>query len=259
VYAATNETAQIAERDKFITSRLGVVDANFKVFVQKLAKGNAYGDLLVQLAEVGAGGTGALVSGGASQILSAISGGLAGGKAAYDKAVLYDKTLAALVAQMAASRQTIAATILGRQRFNLSAYPMWMVRQDLDAYEFAGSIPGAIVATADDAKQKSDRAEAKVQFTLPELTKVAVSDSMFDLRDRLLARVDQLGAMQAKTLVDRVSNAVSSAQPTLSLYTADVRADDTDGSVAKEILREAISEIGTPEDGEKWEKEFDAL
>lgn len=259
VYAETNETNQIAKRNKFIENRLGVVDANFKVFVQKLAKGNAYADLLVQLAEVGVGGAGAVVSGGASQVLSAVSGGLAGGKAAYDKAVLYDKTLAALVAQMAASRQTIAASILERQRLSVSAYPMWMARRDADAYEFAGSIPGAIIATADDAKHKSDRAEARVELILPTLTKIAVSKEMFELHDNLLVRVDQLTAEQAKTLVEKVNSSIASAQSTLSLYTPQMRADDPDGSRAKAALKEAISEIGTPEDAAAWQKEIEAL
>lgn len=258
VYTKTGDE-QIAERNKFIEQRIGIIDANFKAFVQELARGSVHADLLVQLAEVGVGGAGALVSGGTSQILSAISGGLAGGKAAYDKAVLYDKTLTALVAQMAATRQTIAANILEQQQLALGAYPMWMARRDLDAYEFAGSIPGAIVSTADDAKKKSDQAEAKIAVIQPTLTKIAVSQPMFELRDDLIARVDRLNAEQAKTLVERVGSSVSSARSTLSLYTSSIRANDPDGLRAKAILKEAISEIQTPDDGAAWQMEFDSL
>jgi len=91
-----------------------------------------------------------------------VSGGLAGGQAAYSKAVLYDKAMSALIAQMQASRKAVAVEIFQRWNEDIDRYPMWMARTDLEAYYFAGSLPGAILATAADAKVKDVQAEDKL-------------------------------------------------------------------------------------------------
>lgn len=146
-------------RNRMMERRMAVIDAYFKEFQAGLVKENVRADFLIALVGVGVGGAGALVSETASQILSAVSGGLAGGQAAYSKAVLYDKAMSALIAQMQASRKVIAGQIFQRWALDIDKYPMWMARTDLDAYYFAGSLPGAILSTAADAGVKERQAE----------------------------------------------------------------------------------------------------
>jgi hypothetical protein len=151
-----------AIRNRLIEIRMAVIDANFKEFQAGLVKENVRVDFGVALLGVGVGAAGSLVAETASQILSAVSGGLAGAQAAYGKSVLYDKAMSALVAQMQASRKAIAAEIFQRWSEDIERYPMWMARTDLEAYYFAGSLPGAILSTAADAKVKDLQAEDKL-------------------------------------------------------------------------------------------------
>ena len=151
-----------AVRNRMIETRMAVTDAYFKDFQAGLVKENVRADFLLSVIGIGVGGAGALVSETASQILSAVSGGLAGTQAAYGKAVLYDKAMSALVAQMQASRKAIAAEIFEQWNDDIEQYPMWMARKHLEAYYFAGSLPGAIIATAADAKVKDAQAEDKL-------------------------------------------------------------------------------------------------
>ena len=151
-----------AVRNRMIETRRAVTDAYVKDFQAGLVKENVRADFLLSVIGIGVGGAGALVSETASQILSAVSGGLAGTQAAYGKAVLYDKAMSALVAQMQASRKAVAAEIFERWGEDIDRYPMWMARKHLEAYYFAGSLPGAIIATAADARVKDAEAEDKL-------------------------------------------------------------------------------------------------
>jgi hypothetical protein len=162
VYRSATPAQRKDIRNRMIETRMAVIDAYYKEFQAGLVKENVRTDFALSLVGIGVGGAGALVAGTASQILSAVSGGLAGGQAAYGKAVLYDKAMSALVAQMQASRKAIAAQIFERWNEDVDQYPMWMARTDVEAYYFAGSLPGAILATAADAKVKEKEAEDRL-------------------------------------------------------------------------------------------------
>jgi hypothetical protein len=151
-------------RRAMMERRMAVIDAYFKEFQAGLVKENVRSEFGIALLSVGVGAAGALVPETASQILSAVSGGLAGAQAAYGKAALYEKTMSALLAQMQAGRKAVAAQIFQRWNLDLEEYPMWMARTDLDAYYFAGSLPGAILGTAADAKVKETQADDQIKL-----------------------------------------------------------------------------------------------
>ncbi len=146
-------------RNGEITRRLKVVDDNFEDFRAKLAKENVKADFGVSIVAVGAGAAGSLVSETASQILSAVSGGLAGAQAAYTKAALFDKALPSLLAQMEASRQAVSVKIFEGMTKSIDEYSLAEASHDIDSYYLAGSLPGAVIATSADAKVKKDEAE----------------------------------------------------------------------------------------------------
>lgn len=248
-------------RNELIERRLAVVDAYFADFVSDLAKESATAGFGVALVEVAVGGVGSLVAESASQILSAVSGGLAGAKAAYDKTVLYEKTISALIAQMQAGRKTIAAQILTRWSADLETYPLWMAKRDLDAYEFAGSIPGAIMGTAADAKVKDDQAEAILQVVLPKIGPEAVTETAFQRREALEVRIDGLDGEKAQALVTQMKTAFPAiVQFADAQYPAARRAADTDGETAKKLLKRMMILTATlPADLDKWETAVDGL
>ena len=150
-------------RNKLIDRRLRVIDLNFKEFQTGLAKEGVAADFGIALVQLGLGGAGALVSETASQILSAASGGLAGAQEAYSKAALYEKTVSALLAQMIASRKAVLVNIYQGRTKGIDEYPLPAAVADLEAYAYAGSLPGAVIATAADAKVKNDQAEDKLK------------------------------------------------------------------------------------------------
>src|SRR5207237_2340598 len=74
---------------------------------------------------------------------------------AFDKRVLFDKTLPSLLAQMVAQRETVRASIRTSEQLPVSSYSWFAAESELHAFEHAGSIPGAIAAVAQDAGQKA--------------------------------------------------------------------------------------------------------
>ncbi len=168
--SAANTEKKTQIRNEFIETRMAVIDTNFQEFEIALSQENVKVDFVVSVAEVAVGGAGALVSETASQILSAVSAGLAGGQAAYSKAALYDQALSALHAQMIASRKAVLVRITERKKLSYDDYWLSDAKNDLHAYLFAGSLPGAIVGTSADAKVKDDQAEEELLKILGDQT-----------------------------------------------------------------------------------------
>lgn len=202
-------------RNQEIDKRLAVIDANFKKFEIALAKQNVRADFGVSVLEIGIGGAGALVSESASQILSAVSSGLAGSKAAYSKAVLYEKALSALLAQMVASRNSVLVRIYQGRTRSHDDYPLSAAMHDLDAYYFAGSLPGAILGTSADASVKNDEAQKKI-------ARLVVGPVPPDLQDRREQAADFVKTLN-QTQLDQLAGALdlkTGAQALLDILTA---------------------------------------
>jgi hypothetical protein len=160
--AASTPDAKKLRRNQEIERRLRVIDLNFNDFQTKLANENVQANFGVAVVQVGVGAAGSLVSETASQILSAVSGGLTGVQQAYAKAALFDQTLSSLLAQMIASRKAIMVKIYEGMTRNIDEYSLAEAAQDIESYYFAGSLPGAVVATSADAKVKNDEAEDRL-------------------------------------------------------------------------------------------------
>lgn len=251
----TDSEVQKRIRNQFIEKRLAVVDLRFGQFVSALARESATAGFGVAVVEVAVGGVGSLVAESASQILSAVSGGLAGAKAAYDKTVLFEKTISALIAQMHATRKSIAAQILTRWSADLEKYPLWMAKRDLDAYEFAGSIPGAIMGTAADAKVKDDQAEVEIKRLFPEIKAEALSASAQKLREGIIEAIGGLNKEKAQALMTLIKGRFPGKKADLeTAYPDTARATDPDGAKAKLVLKRAFSDFAnTLEAIEKWQ------
>jgi len=255
----TNDEQQKRIRNKLIETRMAVIDAHFREFETGLVKENVGTELGISLLGIGVGAAGSLVAETASQILSAVSGGLAGAQAAYSKAVLYDKATSALLAQMRASRKAMAAQIFQRWTLNMEQYPLWVARTDLDAYYFAGSLPGAILATAADAKTKEDQADDVL--LLRTITPGSASREMFDRRSVLGNTIDGLDAPKAKALVAKIAIEFPDIKSFIEMqYPSATMAADTDGSKAKTVLKRAVVlTVRGPEDAGKWQNAIGGL
>ena len=238
-------------RNKMIEQRMAVIDTHFRNFETALSSDNASIDFGVALVGVGVGAAGSLVAETTSQILSAVSGGLTGTQAAYNGAALYDKTLSALIAQMHASRKSIAVQIFEYWDLDIKQYPLWVARRDLDAYEFAGSLPGAILATSADAKVKEAQAD---KILLDKITPEALTDEAFSAREALMEQVGGLETKKVKNLVHVIGTKFPNIKPLIkSQYSDQVRANDSDGNKARMLLKRLVSLTGkTNADRDKW-------
>lgn len=248
IYAGTLTFKQV--RNQLIDTRLAVIDEHYEIFEAGLTKDDVRAELGVALVGIGVGGVGSFVSKTASQILSAVSGGLAGASSAYGKAVLYDNTLKALIAQMQAGRAVIRARIFEKWDLETNAYPLWLARQDLEAYQFAGSLPGAIQATSADAKEKQDKADVAIIVLQ---RKAALANEPARLRvSALLDKIDALsdtGAIAMATNPPIVGNEAINAA-LLGSDPQNLRL--TDASSAKLMLEMMVS-LTPLDDLAKWE------
>jgi len=259
-----NPTEQKQIRKSMMERHMAVIDANFKIFQAGLVKENVRAEFGIALVGVGVGAAGSLVAETASQILSAVSGGLAGAQAAYGKAALYDKAMSALLAQLQAGRKAVAAQIYQRWNLDLDQYPMWMARMDLDAYYFAGSLPGAILGTAADANVKETEAD-KILLLRP-ITPGSVTPVLAEMGD-LKSRIAKLDGAKAKKLVTAIENGAKSSQSFKDAkviledqYPAASRPQDKDGKIAIKVLRRAVTEsVISPEEIKEWETLIDTI
>ncbi len=230
---------------------MAVIDSNFREFEKSLSQEGVGIEFGVSLVGVGVGAAGALVAETASQILSAVSGGLSGAQAAYAKSVLYDKAAAALLAQMRAGRKAVSVEIFERWDFSIDNYPLWMAKRDVEAYYFAGSIPGAIVSTAADAKVKEQQAE----IALSKITKESVTPEMFAARKLLVAAVDGLSGASAKSAIIQLNVMIPDFKELTDVwYPQSVSAADRSGAVAKAVLKRLVPlTVRNQEDLGKWQ------
>lgn len=244
--------AQRSIRNHMIETRMAVIDAYFSEFQAGLVKESVRADLAIALVGVGVGAAGALAAETTSQILSAVSGGLAGGQAAYSKSVMYDKTLPALLAQMQAGRKTVQARIFESSQLDIGVYPLWLARTDLEAYYFAGSLPGAILGTAADAREKERRADA---ILLSPITAETVSQPVRDRRTALRGEIDRLSPTDAKTLLKKIRDAFPAVAPAINdQYPPDREATDPNGAAAKLVLRRVMTQtVNTASDADRWQ------
>ena len=63
---------------------------------------------------------------------------------------------------MIASRKAVLVRIFEGRSRGIDVYPLSAAVKHLEAYEFAGSLPGAVIATSADAKVKSDQAQTQL-------------------------------------------------------------------------------------------------
>lgn len=151
-----------AFRNSFIEQRIRIIDIRFKEFAKALVKDDVQFNFGANLLEIAVGATGAFVPETASQVLSGASAALAGGIEAYNKVAFFDQAMPAMFAQMVANRKSIQVRILEGMNNGIGEYPLIAAMQDLEDYYIAGSIPGAIISTAEDAQKKKDEAEVKL-------------------------------------------------------------------------------------------------
>jgi hypothetical protein len=129
-------------------------------------------DIFRQSREVGFGATlatlglnayGAFASGGTANVLAAISGGIIGARAAYDREILAERTIIAIHTQMRANRTNVLARLRAGLRESIEDYPIAAALADLEDYYHAGTMPGAIIGITESAGAAAQDADERLR------------------------------------------------------------------------------------------------
>lgn len=176
--AACLKTPTDTCRSEIVSARMYATDIRFSQFEETLFRDTRKAGFSATLATLGLNSAAAVSSGGASQILSGLSAFIIGGREAYDKEVLAERTLIAIHTGMRARRAEVAFRIRAGLSKSLIEYPVGSALSDLNDYYNAGTVLGALVGITEAVGAKAEKAEAKLteQFSFQ---KDEASDAFF--------------------------------------------------------------------------------
>lgn len=148
-----------ATRNAIVGARMYAVDLRFHEFETALMREGRDVGFLTALVELGVDTAGSLVGGNASQILSAVSAGITGGSESFEKEILVDQTVQALLTQMRARRAQVANRIRFGMQMDVADYPLPLALRDVGDYYQAGTLVGALVEVTQRAGIQAAEAE----------------------------------------------------------------------------------------------------
>lgn len=154
------------------------IDIQYNQFRADLYQQTVLTGVASNLGTVGLSTAGALAGiGGASKAvqssMSALTAGIAGAQAAYDKEVLFSQTMPALISVMDNDRKIIAIDIYSNFTKSYDDYPLPKALTEVNAYFLVGTLPGAINSLTEAAAKKSAQAVTD-KTTALEAKKVAL-------------------------------------------------------------------------------------
>jgi hypothetical protein len=169
-YSLGTETERRTYRDELIAERVAAINISYRHFEEQLFQEGTVRNITTDWTLLGLAATGATISVSTTQtILAAISGGIVGARAAFDKNALFDRALPSLVSKMQASRQQIELRMLNGMKLDTNSYGIIEALGDLDSYYSAGTLPGAILNIAGDAGVVKAEIQAQRTFSFKAL------------------------------------------------------------------------------------------
>lgn len=149
-------------RDRLVTARVYAIDLQFATFEDELFRQSREMGFGATIATLGIDAAGAVAGGGTSRILSAISGGITGSRAAFEREVLAERTILAIHTAMRANRSLVLARIREGLRRDAGAYPLGAALTDVEDYYFAGTILGALIGITQAVGVQAAEADARL-------------------------------------------------------------------------------------------------
>lgn len=150
-------------RDRIVGARIYVIDIQFSTFEEAIFLQTRTAGFTATLATLGLTGAAAVVSGGASQVLSGISAFIIGGREAFQKEVLAEKTLLAIHTAMRARRAEVLLRLRTGLDQPLATYPLTIALSDLNDYYNAGTVLGALIGITETVGVKAEAAESRLR------------------------------------------------------------------------------------------------
>jgi hypothetical protein len=150
-------------RNEFIAGRLVLYDLAYADFISHFRFNRAAESTVLDTATLGVNAATTLFGGARTkQVLGAIAGLITGTRSSYEKNFYNEEAAGAIIAQMNAERKSALIPILQGTKSRISDYPLTAALVDLNAYQFAGTVDGALMGIQRDAGLKQARAEAQI-------------------------------------------------------------------------------------------------
>jgi hypothetical protein len=181
-YYSQPETKE--RRNAFIAGRLVLYDLAYVDWVSRFRFGRAAESTILDTATLGVSQAITLLGGARTkEVLGAIGAAISGTRSAYEKNFFDEQAAGAVAAQMNAERRAALIPIMAGIRAGIEDYPMIAALTDLNAYQAAGTIDGALAGIHRDAGVKEAAALARLERYR------AVTYGADDSSDRLLLYV----------------------------------------------------------------------
>lgn len=152
-------------RNQIIAARMHATDIRFSQFEETLFRQTREAGFGSTVATMGLTSAAAISTGGASQVLSGIAAFIIGGREAFQKEVLAERTVIAIHTAMRAKRAQVALRLRGGLGQTLDQYPLALALGDLNEYYSAGTVLGALVGITEAVGATAQKAEAELQTT----------------------------------------------------------------------------------------------
>jgi len=150
-------------RDKIVGARIYVTDIVFSQFEEEIFQQTRTAGFGATLATLGLTTAAAVSSGGSSQVLSGISAFIIGGREAFQKEVLAEKTVLAIHAAMRAGRVQVLLRLRSGLTQPLASYPLPVALSDLNDYFNAGTVLGALVGITETVGANAQKAQTELR------------------------------------------------------------------------------------------------
>lgn len=156
----------LACRNRVIGARMYATDIRFSQFEEELFRDTRSGGFKATLATLGLTTAAAASTGGAAQVLSGISALIIGGREAFQKEVLSERTVLAIHTAMRARRAEVALRLRGGMQQPVASYTLESALGDLDAYYNAGTVLGALIGITESVGANAEKAETALREKL---------------------------------------------------------------------------------------------
>jgi hypothetical protein len=153
-------------RNQIVASKMYVTDLQFSAFEETLFRSTREAAFGATLGTLGLSSAAAVASGGTSQALSGTAALIIGGREAFQKEVLAERTVIAIHTAMRGRRAQVAARILEGLRESIEVYPLALGLRDLNEYYDAGTILGAMIGITESVGASARAAEKNLEVTI---------------------------------------------------------------------------------------------
>lgn len=164
---ATPLVSQRDCRDEIAQSLLVAIDLRYAEYELHFFDANRAAGFGSSVALLGLGAAGSVAATGTAQVISAISGAVAGTREAFGRDLLAEHTAGALLTAMRAQRNIVAVRIREGLQSPADRYPLGIALSDLYGYFRAGTIPGALAGVTQAIGTQGQLAQDELRRAVP--------------------------------------------------------------------------------------------